>query len=58
MESIGGMMSKSDLLYEIQQCKNQEELVTLWKTLTSTEQKAYKGFFTEKKKNLGIESVV
>lgn len=51
-------MSKSDLLYEIQQCKNQEELVTLWKTLTSTEQHAYKGFFTEKKKNLGIESVI
>lgn len=51
-------MSKSDLLYEIHQCKNQEELVTLWKTLTSTEQQAYKGFFTDQKKTLGIESVV
>lgn len=51
-------MSKSDLLYEIHQCKNQEELVTLWKTLTSTEQQAYKGFFTEQKNNLGIESLI
>lgn len=51
-------MSKSDLLYEIHQCKNQGELVALWNTLTPTEQQAYKGFFTDQKKTLGIESVV
>ena len=51
-------MSKSDLLYEIQQCTSQDELMALWKTLSSTEQKAYRGFFTEKKNDLGVESVI
>lgn len=46
-------MSKSDLLYEIQQCTSQDELMALWKTLSSTEQEAYKSFFTEQKNNLG-----
>lgn len=45
-------MSKSDLLYEIQQCKSQDELMALWKTLSSTEQQAYKGFFTAQKKQV------
>lgn len=46
-------MSKSNLLYEIQQCTSQDELMALWKTLSSTEKKAYQSFFSERKNNLG-----
>lgn len=43
---------KRNLLLIIDSCKSVEELTELWKTLTSTEQHAYKGFFTEKKRIL------